>query len=159
MSRNSGDDKKNWLSQSGGMTGLGNTIRALREGLQLTQEELAHALGVSRAAISSWETGQTMPRGRRLKRLADALSTTPAQLVSGTTKAGRPAAGAVIAVQSDGKEIPLVAIRSIEPALWAKTRQRVIVFEDKSGRRFGILATDETIQSLTDCLTALRELL
>lgn len=36
--------------------------RALREAAGLTQEDLAAALGVSRAALSRWETGSRKPR-------------------------------------------------------------------------------------------------
>ena len=75
-----------------------------------------------------------------------------------TSKVSRPS-GTVIAVETDGAELPLIAVKSCAPALWAKTRQRVLIVEERSGRRFGILATDETIQYLTNCLSILRELL
>ena len=38
-------------------------IRALREGLGLTQDEFAKRFGLSRAAVGHWETGQTAPTG------------------------------------------------------------------------------------------------
>lgn len=141
------------------MTDLALTIRTLREGLNLTQPELGQALGVSRAAISAWENGVNTPRGKRLKRLADALGVTVAQLMGGDISGAKRAAGTVIAVETDGTELPLIAVKSCSPALWAKTRQRVLIVEDRSGHRFGILATDETIQSLSNCLSILRELL
>lgn len=37
-------------------------IRACREALDLTQEDVALALGVSFGAVSQWETGRTHPR-------------------------------------------------------------------------------------------------
>lgn len=141
------------------MSELGLTIRALREGLNLSQEELGRRLGVSRAAVSAWEGGVNAPRGKRLQKVADAFGITVSELMAGKPKAPGRAAGTVIAVQSNGTEIPLVDLKSCEPALWSKTRQRVIVVEEKSGRKFGILATDETIESLTKCLAILRELL
>lgn len=141
------------------MNDLALTIRALREGLQLTQEQLAKALGVSRGAVSSWEIGLTSPRGKRLQKLAQALGVTPPQLMAGAPGRAKGNSGAVIAVQFDGGDLPLVAVKTVEPALWAKTKQGILIVQEKSGRRFGILATAETIEALEGCLQALRELL
>jgi transcriptional regulator with XRE-family HTH domain len=141
------------------MVGLGETIKALRVGLGLSQGKLGNLVGVSRAAVSAWETGANAPRGKRLQKLATALDTTVPDMMAGKARAVQKASGTVIAVQSDGHEIPVVTVKSIEPALWTKSRQRMIVVEEKSGRRFAIVATDETIQALTSCLEALRELL
>ena len=41
--------------------------RLLRARAGLTQEEIAEALGVTRAAISRWETGNRNPRGPMLE--------------------------------------------------------------------------------------------
>ena len=38
-------------------------IRALRTHLGLTQEEMAHRLGIRQQTVSEWETGQYEPRG------------------------------------------------------------------------------------------------
>lgn len=38
-------------------------IRALREHLNLTQEELSAELGVRQQTVSEWETGRYCPRG------------------------------------------------------------------------------------------------
>jgi transcriptional regulator with XRE-family HTH domain len=159
MSRKTGGDKPNWIGKRDAMTDLALTIRTLREGLNLTQTELGRALGVSRAAISAWESGVNAPRGKRLKKLSDALGVTVGQLMGGDTASAKRSSGTVIAVESDGSELPLVTVKSCAPALWAKTRQRVLIIEERSGRRFGILATDETIQDLSNCLSILRELL
>lgn len=40
-----------------------NGIRALREHLRMTQEELAGELGTRQQTISEWETGMYRPRG------------------------------------------------------------------------------------------------
>lgn len=40
-----------------------DTIRALREHLQLTQAQLADALGTRQQTISEWEVGMYKPRG------------------------------------------------------------------------------------------------
>ncbi|MGN5631764.1 helix-turn-helix domain-containing protein [Streptomyces sp. AC154] len=55
--------------------------RRLREAKSLTEEQVAAAVGVTRATVRSWETGRTSPRGRkreayaRLIGMADATST------------------------------------------------------------------------------------
>lgn len=37
------------------------TVKEVRRQLQLSQEELAHALGVSFATVNRWENGKTSP--------------------------------------------------------------------------------------------------
>lgn len=37
------------------------TVKAVRRQLALSQEELAHALGVSFATVNRWENGKTVP--------------------------------------------------------------------------------------------------
>ena len=36
-------------------------VKAVRKALNLSQEELAHALGVSFATVNRWENGKTNP--------------------------------------------------------------------------------------------------
>lgn len=52
---------------------LGNKIKAARKQKNLSQEELANRLFVSRSALAKWETGQSMPDIHMLKQLAHAL--------------------------------------------------------------------------------------
>jgi transcriptional regulator with XRE-family HTH domain len=47
--------------------------RLLRRRLGISQQELADALGVSRPALSRWESGQRSPRGKSRGEYADAL--------------------------------------------------------------------------------------
>lgn len=54
MKRKKGPHKAQWDSSS---------IRALREHLRMTQEELAQELGTRQQTISEWETGMYRPRG------------------------------------------------------------------------------------------------
>lgn len=39
------------------------SVKALRRHMQLTQEQLAEALGVRQQTVSEWETGAYRPRG------------------------------------------------------------------------------------------------
>jgi transcriptional regulator with XRE-family HTH domain len=56
---------------------LGDLIRAARERRGLTQQELAHEVGVARETVGNWETGVSTPRnkmGRLREVLGDDLS-------------------------------------------------------------------------------------
>lgn len=44
-------------------------VKALRKQLGLSQEELAHALGVSFATVNRWENGKTSPSRLALRQL------------------------------------------------------------------------------------------
>lgn len=61
---------------------LGEKIQALRKRAGMSQEELAGALGVSRQAVSRWETGETMPELPKLLALSRALGVTADWLIS-----------------------------------------------------------------------------
>ena len=52
---------------------LGENIKSRREELKLSQEYIAEQLGVSRQAISKWETGQSEPTASNLIQLAEIL--------------------------------------------------------------------------------------
>lgn len=43
---------------------LGDEIRRARERLQMTQPQLAEAVGVSESTISNWERGRSVPKNR-----------------------------------------------------------------------------------------------
>ena len=65
------------------MESIGNRIAKYRKDKKLTQEELAQALFVSRAAISKWESGRGYPNIDSLKGLAQFFSVTIDELLSG----------------------------------------------------------------------------
>ena len=52
---------------------IGARIREARIRRGLSQEALADRLGVSKAAVSGWETGKSRPFGSRLAQLAETL--------------------------------------------------------------------------------------
>lgn len=60
---------------------LGENIRIRREELKLSQEYVAEQLGVSRQAVSKWETGQTEPTANNLIRLAEVFEISLSELV------------------------------------------------------------------------------
>ena len=63
----------------------GAVIKELREKNNVTQLQLADKLGVSDKTISKWETGKGYPDITLLEPLADALSVSIAELLSGNT--------------------------------------------------------------------------
>ena len=65
------------------VTGL--TIKNLREKKGLTQTELADMLGVSSKAVSKWETGRGLPDISLIEPLANTLSVSVMELMTGNT--------------------------------------------------------------------------
>ena len=55
---------------------LGTRIRQAREGAGKSQENIADHFGITREAVSQWESGHTRPRTHRLVALARFLGTT-----------------------------------------------------------------------------------
>lgn len=51
------------------MTPLSKIIKAWREGLGMSQEELAKAAGVDESSLSDWETGRAKPMRRSSEKL------------------------------------------------------------------------------------------
>ena len=62
---------------------LGEKLQELRKNKGMTQEELAEALYVSRAAVSKWESGRGYPNLQSLKDLSDFFGVTVDALLSG----------------------------------------------------------------------------
>lgn len=61
---------------------LGENIKDRREYLKLSQEYVAEQIGVSRQAVSKWETGQSEPTANNLTRLAEVLEISLSELVN-----------------------------------------------------------------------------
>ncbi len=51
----------------------GRRVRAVRRAADLTQHDVAAALGVGRVAVAKWETGKTVPDGDKLPAIARVL--------------------------------------------------------------------------------------
>lgn len=66
---------------------LGENIREKRKELKLSQEYIAEQLGVSRQAVSKWETGQTDPTAKNLVELAQLFGITVSELVESDRQA------------------------------------------------------------------------
>lgn len=65
---------------------FGKYIFRLRKAAGLSQEELAERVGVHLNTISQWENGIYIPKTPKLKKLAEALNITEAELLNGPAK-------------------------------------------------------------------------
>ena len=66
---------------------LGEKIRTLRKKAGLSQEALAEKLGVSRQAVSKWETGTADPSTSNLLALAKLFGVSAEELLRSVEKA------------------------------------------------------------------------
>ncbi len=66
----------------------GTNIRKIREKKNITQEDLAERIGVSRQAVCMWETGKRELKGTTLNRIARILSVAVSEILneSGTVR-------------------------------------------------------------------------
>lgn len=69
------------MSEGSFATRFGRLIRRRRRELEITQRELAIALGISQPAISSWEHGGSTPTAEALLGLLRALQLTLVDVV------------------------------------------------------------------------------
>ena len=60
---------------------LGEVLRAHREGCKMTHELVAEKLGVSRQAVSKWESGAAEPSTSNLIKVAHLYGVDPAELL------------------------------------------------------------------------------
>ena len=65
---------------------LGENIYKLRKLKELSQEELAEVIGVSRQTISNWELGETSPNPEQLKLLSKVLGVSVDELINNEIK-------------------------------------------------------------------------
>lgn len=70
---------------------VGERICSLRAQQKISQKELAELLGVSRQAVSKWESGQSSPDTLNLIRLAEVLDTEVEYLATGRKPVYQPA--------------------------------------------------------------------
>ncbi|WP_224756195.1 helix-turn-helix domain-containing protein [Streptomyces sp. col6] len=83
--------------------------RRLREARSLTEEQVAAAMGVTRATVRAWETGRTSPRGRKREAYARLIGTA-------TTDAAAPVPGNSSAPENPSNTTPRPPDGTAEPA-------------------------------------------
>ena len=63
---------------------IGNRLYNLRKERNISQEELANALDVSRQTVSKWETGESMPDFNKIQPICDYFGITTDELITGS---------------------------------------------------------------------------
>ncbi|WP_225804109.1 helix-turn-helix domain-containing protein [Streptomyces sp. NK15101] len=93
--------------------------RRLREALAMSEEQVAEAMGVTKATVRSWETGRSAPRGRKREAYAKLLAAPgpehPLPAAPRPTALTRPPAE---------PGTPTEAETRAEPETWAETEAR-----------------------------------
>lgn len=89
---------------------IGERISTLRKEKNISQYQLAQSLGVSRQAVSKWETDQTSPDTLNLIRLADILDTEVEYLATGNKPVYEPAPVVVNLVKKVDKVVEVEKI-------------------------------------------------
>lgn len=70
---------------------LSNKLKQLRQHHHLSQSQVANHIGITRQAISKWETGQSYPDLDNLKLISQLYSITTDELLGLTTPVSSPA--------------------------------------------------------------------
>jgi hypothetical protein len=68
---------------------IGNNIRRYRKAANVSQQQLANALGIKQAAVSLWEHGRTTPRSNMIPALLEILNISIEDLYGGDDTAPR----------------------------------------------------------------------
>ena len=68
------------------MNNIGKTIKKIREGKNITQEQLAEKLNVTRQAVSNWETGKTQPDIETIIKISEILEIPVEEIIYGQKK-------------------------------------------------------------------------
>ena len=68
------------------MNEVANSIKKLRQEKQLSQEQLAEQLHVTRQAVSNWENGKTQPDVDTLTQLASVFDVSVERIIYGKAK-------------------------------------------------------------------------
>lgn len=94
------------------MTGFSERLRAERKRLELTQEQLADYMEVTKSAVSAWERGAEKPGFRLLPKLSKVLGVSLDALICGTEEE-MPVEEHVIQTPNEDEERLLKAYRKL----------------------------------------------
>jgi transcriptional regulator with XRE-family HTH domain len=93
---------------------LSDRIRSRRTELDLTQQSLGDAVGVSHVTIFKWENGETEPKGKNLFSLGGVLRCSPTWLLYGDD-AERPIPADELPRQLDERQAKLITLFNALP--------------------------------------------
>lgn len=126
---------------------IGKNISALRKERNMTQEELANALGVSAQAVSKWENENSCPDISLLVKIADLFSVTVDELLrSNADELNSKASNQKAEIKSTKRKINI----SVEQLNGKKTEVNIpfglVNLGMKFGSAFGL--DDDTVQKI-----------
>lgn len=98
---------------------LASRIQELRNKKGYSQEELAEQLGVSRQAVSKWETGQSIPDLDKITAMSNLFEVTTDYMIKGTEPKQHTA-------DPSGKNLytGLITVSAVAAGLWSFTANR-----------------------------------
>lgn len=96
---------------------FGDRVRARRNQLGLTQDQVSRLVSVSRVAITKWENGTTQPEGENLYSLSKALNCDIEWLLFGKSKDEIKEGDTVYSISA--KRVPLISW--VQAGIWTDT--------------------------------------
>ncbi|WP_228181712.1 helix-turn-helix domain-containing protein [Streptomyces anulatus] len=91
--------------------------RRLREAKSLSEEQVAAAVGVTRATVRSWETGRTSPRGRKRALYAKLIAPEPEVIATTTPAAAMTAPAPTPEAPTPASKAPETAPEAVPEAV------------------------------------------
>ncbi|HKZ74356.1 MAG TPA: LexA family transcriptional regulator [Steroidobacteraceae bacterium] len=88
---------------------IAGRIRSLMDAKGLDQSAVARRLGIEPQSVQQWISGQTMPRGYRIKALAVLLGTAPWELLGGPDEARFNVSAGTLDAASNTRKVPRIA--------------------------------------------------
>ncbi len=110
---------------------IGERITELRKQQNLSQGQLAKALGISRQAVSKWETDQTMPDSAKMIHLADVLDTDIEYLTTGRRNFARRPPVVINTVETVEKVVEKPVIQVVEKTVEKIVEVPVVEYVDR----------------------------
>lgn len=110
---------------------LGERIAELRTSCDLSQNQLAKTMEVSRQAVSKWETDQSAPDAMKMIRLAEVLDTDVEYLTTGRRNFGRRPPVVVKTVETVEKVVEKPVVQVVEKVVEKIVETPVVEYIEK----------------------------
>lgn len=107
--------------------GFADNLRKLRDSYGLTQEDVAKKIGVSRVAVTRWESGSNAPGGENAGRLASLFGVTVPQLL-GYDPTVLPA-GAMRITSAPAATVPMLELGAIHAGDPIEAREDAVLVQ------------------------------
>mgnify|MGYP003294462525 CR=1 FL=1 len=119
------------------MNKIGKTIKNARNAKNMTQMDLADAMGISYQAVSNWERGNSMPDISKLPELCDILGLNLDELM-GTNNNSHTVQVVKKLVDDENADITLEELADVAPIIPPKKVQKVVVHCNNTDTSTGI---------------------